>query len=197
MIKSFILGAVALIIFSMPLAAAETKKTPAPTLSIGRPDAPVVIDEYASLGCSHCADFHNHTLAQLKATFIESGRVRLVYHYFPLDKASVDAALLVECLPNHQKWQMVDLLYRDQANWAHDKKYVDKLHGYGAMLGLPAKTIKACLNDTKKRDAILHGRVDAAKKLKIESTPTFIFNGSARQMGTKTFDEMANIINKM
>ncbi len=197
MTKSFILGAIALFIFSLPAAAAETKKMPVPTLSIGRADAPVVIDDYASLGCPHCADFHTNTLAQLKATFIDTGRVRLVYHYFPLDKASVDAALLVECLPDNQKWQMVDLLYRDQVNWAQDKKYADKLQGYGAMLGLPEKTIKACLKDAKKRDAILQGRVDAVKKLKIESTPTFIFNGSARQTGTKTFDEMANIINKM
>ena len=33
---------------------------------IGDADAPVTIIEYASMSCSHCADFHNETLEDLK-----------------------------------------------------------------------------------------------------------------------------------
>lgn len=184
-------------------------KTSAPTITIGKTDAPILIDEYASLGCSHCADFHLNTLPQLKATYLDSGKVKIVYHYFPLDKASVDAALLVECVPPVQKPDVVALLYKEQEKWAHDAKYQDKLKGYGAMLGLTEKTIQSCLNDNKTRDAILQGRVDANKKQQIAATPTFIFNpathantpiadkSAARLVGEQSFDQMAAVLNKM
>ncbi len=206
--KKLLLIAFATFFLTAPLHAAETAKPAekdkkeAPksviTLSVGSKDAPVVIDEYVSLGCPHCQDFHINTLPQLKATFVDSGRVRIVLHHFPLDKASVDAALLVHCVPPEQAWDVVNLLYKEQENWARDPKYQTKLLGYGAMLGLPEKTIKACLNSTEKRDEILKARVDANKKLKVESTPTFIFNkGAAKLSGTQSFDQMAAIINKM
>lgn len=204
--KKFLLIAFAALLFSAPLIAAEkTEKTEtkparpsAITLTLGNPDAPVVIDEYASLGCPHCQDFHLNTLPQLKATYLDSGRARIVFHHFPLDKASVDAALLVHCVKPDQAWDMVNLLYKEQENWARDPKYQTKLLGYGMMMGLPEKTIKACLNSAEKRDEILRARVNANKKLKVESTPTFIFNGGAAKLsGTQSFDQIAAIINKM
>ena len=35
--------------------------------------------------CPHCAHFHNATLPQLKADYIDTGKVRLVFREFPLD----------------------------------------------------------------------------------------------------------------
>ncbi|HCM84359.1 MAG TPA: thioredoxin domain-containing protein [Alphaproteobacteria bacterium] len=204
--KKILLLALTSFFLTAPLYAAETaektekkaEKKSVITLSMGRADAPVVIDEYASLGCPHCQDFHKNTLPQLKATFIDSGRVRIIFHHFPLDKASVDAALFVHCVPADQAWDVVKLLYDDQENWARDPKYQTKFLGYAAMLGLPEKTLKACLADTAKRDEILKARVHADKKLKVESTPTFIFNkGTAKLSGTQSFEQMSNIINKM
>ena len=37
---------------------------------IGEENAPITIIEYASMSCSHCADFHNDTLAELKLSLI-------------------------------------------------------------------------------------------------------------------------------
>lgn len=171
---------------------------PAPTLVIGKADAKITIDEYASLGCSHCADFHLNTLPQLKATYLDTGKAKIVYHYFPLDKASTDAALLAECVPAAQKASVVTLLYSEQTKWAHEANYQDKLVGYGALLGLSEKTVRACLGNTKLRDAILQGRVDANTGLQVNSTPTFIFNhGASRLAGFQTFDQMAAVLNKM
>ena len=38
---------------------------------IGEENAPITIIEYASMSCSHCADFHNDTLAELKKDLTE------------------------------------------------------------------------------------------------------------------------------
>jgi len=172
-------------------------KSPVPTVTIGKTTAPVTVDEYASLGCSHCADFHLNTMPQLKATYLDSGKVKIVYHFFPLDKVSTDAALLVECAPE-QAENIITLLYRQQADWTRDPNYQGKLRGYGAMLGLPEKKIEACLNDTKMRDAILQGRVQANKNFQVNATPTFIINGGASRLeGFQTFDQMAAVLNKL
>ena len=182
-------------LFAFPLFAADKKADV--TLTLGAENAPVVIDEYASLGCSHCADFHLNALPQVKRDFVDTGRVKIIFHHFPLDKASVDAAVLVQCAPTAQRWSLVELLYQDQNNWARDPKYREKLAGYGAMLGMKDETIQSCLKSTQRRDDILRARVEAHKKLQIESTPTFMINGTARLKGSQTYQQIASIINNM
>ena len=39
-------------------------------MSFGEPNAPVSIIEYASFGCSHCAEFHISTYPKIKKEFI-------------------------------------------------------------------------------------------------------------------------------
>ncbi len=56
-----------------------------PDLAIGKADAPVTIVEYASLTCSHCANFHNNVYPALKEKYIDTGKVRFILREFPLD----------------------------------------------------------------------------------------------------------------
>ena len=49
---------------------------------IGDSEAPITIIEYASMSCSHCADFHNNTLEDLKTEFIDTGMVKFVFRDF-------------------------------------------------------------------------------------------------------------------
>ena len=44
--------------------------------------APVTIVEFASLGCSHCADFHHVTYPKLKKDYIDQGKVKLIFTDF-------------------------------------------------------------------------------------------------------------------
>lgn len=193
--KELLFAALMALFAFVPASAADQS---APVVVIGKADAPITIDDYASLGCPHCANFQLTTLPQIKKVYIDTGKVKFIFHHFPLDKASVDAALLVQCVSPLQAEQTINLLYREQANWARDEKYDDRLVGYGAMLGISETTARACLNDTKMRDAILQGRVDANTKFQINATPTFVFNGgTARLEGDQSFDQMAAVINKM
>ena len=41
-------------------------------MTIGKKDAPLTIIEYASLGCSHCAKFHQETYPVLKKDYIDT-----------------------------------------------------------------------------------------------------------------------------
>ena len=42
---------------------------------LGDPDAPIEVIEYASYTCPHCASFHANQFPQIKANYIETGKV--------------------------------------------------------------------------------------------------------------------------
>ena len=67
---------------------------------LGDAKAPVSIDEYFSLGCPHCADFDLEMLPKLKADYIDKGKLKFIFHDFPLNEISLQAAMLARCAPN-------------------------------------------------------------------------------------------------
>ncbi|MDH5772781.1 MAG: DsbA family protein, partial [Rhodospirillaceae bacterium] len=74
--------------------------------TIGSPDAKVVIHEYASLTCSHCANFHTNVLPEIKKNYVDTGKVRIVYHDFPLDDLALAASMLARCAGNDKFFPM-------------------------------------------------------------------------------------------
>ena len=52
---------------------------------IGNENAPITIIEYASLSCSHCADFHINTLPEIVNEYVDSGKVKFVFRDFPFN----------------------------------------------------------------------------------------------------------------
>ena len=89
----------AVLLAFVPVALAQTSEKPValPDLVIGKADAPIVIEEYASLTCSHCAAFHTTVLPELKKAYIDPGKVKLIYRDFPLDELAVAAAMTGRC----------------------------------------------------------------------------------------------------
>ena len=94
---------------------------------LGAPDAPITIIEYSSLTCPHCASFHNDTLPQIKETWIDTGRARLVYRHFPFDGLGLRAALVANCLPDKQHFNFISALYRGQHMWARSQEPIASL----------------------------------------------------------------------
>ncbi|MEJ2016678.1 MAG: thioredoxin domain-containing protein [Limibacillus sp.] len=71
---------------------------------LGDPEAPVTILEYSSLTCPHCASFHTQTLPQVKEEWIDTGKAKLVYRHFPLDRLALYAAMTASCLPTDRAY---------------------------------------------------------------------------------------------
>ena len=60
---------------------------------LGAASAPVTLEEFADLRCSHCRDFDEDTLPVLVERYVRAGKLRIVFHNLPiLGPASVDAA---------------------------------------------------------------------------------------------------------
>ena len=168
------------------------------TISLGDKDAPVRIDEYASLTCSHCASFHNSVLPKLKDQYIDKGKVRLVVHSYPLNKPALDASMLVQCMPDQRAYSFMSLLFENQKKWAHKDNYKKALKQNARLAGMSNDRADACLGNKKLRQAIVSNMQQASKKLDISSTPTFILNdGAARVVGARSIDVFAGKIDKL
>jgi protein-disulfide isomerase len=141
--------------------------------ALGDPKAPVRIDEYYSLDCPHCAAFVVETLPKLQADYIDKHKVYFVLHDFPLHEPGLRATMLARCAPPDRFFPIVDTLFHVQTGLVGS---MDALKQQAKFAGLTDSQIDACLNDRGLEDAILNERLEAEQTLKIEATPTFIFN---------------------
>ena len=166
---------VTIFVFFVFLAQAEAK-----VLSMGSPNAKVVVKVFSSLTCPHCANFHNSVFNNLKKEYIDKGLVRFEHHAFPLDLAALNAEIVVRCqTDNEKKFKLLEEIYVKQKVWAVGSdinKINDLIKKIGAKFDLNDKKMNTCLKDSKSQDEILNERIEAQKKYKIQSTPTIIVN---------------------
>jgi protein-disulfide isomerase len=164
---------------------------PLPDIWMGSKDAAVTIIEYASTTCSHCAAFHNGTFKELKAKYIDTGKVRFVLREFPLNPVDMAAYMLARC-SDDKRDAVVSLLFSQQQAWANDKP----LAGLSQLLrqtGMSQERFEACLKDKTLYDKLGEARDQAAKEFAVSSTPTFFING-ARLVGNASLAEFEKLI---
>jgi len=165
-----------------------------PDRVLGKTDAPIVVDEYVSLTCSHCAEFYNDTLPQLETKYVDTGKVRFVLHDFPLDGIALKAAQVARCMPADEFYPYIKVLYKNQMTWATSKTPEKNLIQYAMLGGLEQDKAQACLADTKLQDAIVAERTEATEKQDVQATPTFIVNkGQQTIKGAQSVDEFSKI----
>lgn len=149
-------------------------------IGIGDPNAKVKWVEYASSGCSHCADLSLKVLPELKAEYMDTGKVYYVMRDFPLDGVSAAASLIARCLPKDKFYGFMDILFAEQANW-HSEEVKDFKAALLAMAekgGLTNEQAEACLQDQAKFDEMKAILEEADTVLGVQSTPTNFINGT-------------------
>lgn len=165
--------------------------------SLGDKSAPVTLYEYSSFGCSHCADFHLHTLPKLKEQFVEQGKLRIVFVPFPIDKESMDAALLAECVEEDKYFPFVEVLFKKQREWGLSRKPDKVLKQYAALSGLPKEKAEACLKNDDNAREILSNRQNGISQLGIQGTPSFVISSQGKSEmlpGIHSYESFAALI---
>jgi protein-disulfide isomerase len=150
-----------------------------PDLWLGDANAPVTIIEYASMTCSHCADFNVRTFPLLKANYIDKGKVRFTLREFPLDPLAAAGAMLARCSGDKRE-AVVELLFQQQKNWAFVNNPLEGLRDVLKQTGLGQNAFDDCLNDQALFEKVNAVRDTAAQKFGINSTPTFFINGDKK-----------------
>ena len=165
---------------------------------LGSPESPITIIEYASMSCSHCADFHNDTLESLKTEYIDTGKVKFVFRDFPFNYPALVGSMIIRCVPNDARYQYMNALYKLQKNWVRREHSDTKKELYKIMQsgGMQQEDFDACLSDINLENDILEDVMNAQKEFNIRSTPSFIING-VLYSGNKNIKEFRQIIDKI
>ena len=150
-------------------------------LSIGNPDAKVVVKVFSSLTCPHCANFHAEIFDNLKDDFIDKGLVKFEHHAFPLDLAALNAEIVVRCHnDNKKKFELLGKYYKEQKKWAVGSD-INKINAMLIKIALEFQikenNLKNCLLNENSQEIILKERIDAQKEYNITGTPTIYING--------------------
>jgi len=165
---------------------------------IGEPEAPVTIIEYASMSCSHCADFHNETLDDLKSEYIDTGKVKFVFRDFPFNYPALAGSMILSCVTEDVRYDYMNALYKLQKNWVmrDHSKTRSELYKIMQSGGMQQDEFDACLSDINLENDILEGVMNAQREFNINRTPSFIVNGIVYS-GNKNIKEFRQIIDKI
>jgi protein-disulfide isomerase len=146
--------------------------------SVGRADAPMVVQEFFSLTCSHCGAFHRDTWPRVKRELVDTGRIRMVWRDFPLDQVALAAAMVARSFPPERYEAFLSALFATQDRWAYARGVDHKaeIGKIAAVAGMSAATFEAAWTDVDLARAILAQRQQAEQEFRVQATPTFVFN---------------------
>jgi len=198
--RNLILGGVALVglggwAISSQLTGNAPQDTPVPTgqgagndtndfgiteMVLGNPDAAVTMIEYASYTCPHCARFHAGPYNQLKADFIDSGKIKFVYREVYFDRYGLWASMVARCGGQERFFGITDLIYKGQSQWTRAGEpaaIVEELRKIGRLSGLENDALEACLQDAEMATTLTKWEEQNRTADGIDSTPSFVING--------------------
>ena len=161
--------------------------------TLGNPEAGVVLVEYASLTCPHCAVFHEKIMPMIKKDYIDAGKIRYVYRDFPLDRLALAAAVVARCGGRDRFFGFIETLYGSQDQWARASDPLAALRTLALVGGMSKTDFEACIREQKDIDAILEARLAAARKFGVSSTPTLFINGN-RYHAAESVDGMRALL---
>ncbi len=148
-------------------------------MSLGDPDAPVVVEAYEDFLCPHCRDWSASTGEMLKDEYIKSGQVRLEYKTFPLEgfaPGSRMAAQAAHCAADQEYfWPYHDRLFAEQ-NRGQSAYMIEELLQYADDLGLDSRAFSQCMSALAHQDEILQTTQEGASR-GVSGTPSVFING--------------------
>jgi protein-disulfide isomerase len=167
---------------------------PLPDVVIGDADAPVTIVEYASMTCSHCADFHENSYPQIKTDFLDTGKAKLIIREFPFDPRALAGFMLARCTGDDAKrTAMIDVLFSQQDDWARAENASAALLKIAKLAGMSQDEFTSCLNDKEMQEKIVEIQQKGQNEFGVNATPTFFINGD-KFSGALSAEQMAAAI---
>ena len=164
-------------------------------MTIGDENAKVTVIEYASFTCPHCAHFHDTVYGQIKANYIDTGKVKFVMRDVYFDRFGLWAAQIARCDGKAKFFGMSDLIYSKQREWlagGDPAVIVENLRKLGRIAGMDNDKMTACLQDDQMIENLVKAFQDNTTKDEINSTPSFIIDGT--KYSNMSYDDFAKVL---
>ena len=166
-------------------------------MSMGNPDAAVTVIEYASFTCPHCASFHAGPFKQLKAEYIDTGKIHFINREIYFDRYGLWAAIMARCGEGAENryFGIADMVYAQQGTWARQEDpnaVVASLRTIGKTAGLTDPQLDQCFSDGANAEKLYARFLQTSEADGITSTPSFVINGERH--GNMSYADMKAII---
>ncbi|SCG70321.1 DsbA family protein [Micromonospora halophytica] len=172
------------------------RRTPNDPLALGKPDAPVVIVEYADFQCPFCGRYARETEPRLIREYVDQGLVRIEWRDLPyLGAQSRDTAAAARAAAEQGKfWQFHDAVYAKERRVNGGSLNDAALRDIAERLGLDLARFDAVRASAVTRDAIDRD-VQEATSMGITGTPAFIV-GDTPVIGAQPYEAFKQAIDK-
>lgn len=159
----------------------------------GDPSAKVEVVEYASLACPACKFFHEEIYPELKAKFIDTGKIRFIYRDFPTNSAALAAAMIARCAGPQRHAGMVDMFFTTQQQWGSSQQPLQALSQVARMGGIGPSEVDQCIRNSELMKSIQAGAAHANQEMGVTGTPTLFVAGKMSENGLKKDELIAEI----
>lgn len=199
--------AVALLLSVAAPLGAQSIIPPAPTADVledaamarakGNAEARVVVFEIADFQCPYCAQFAEEVFPRIDSAYVRTGLVQWVYVNLPLPAhreawAAAEAALCAGAVSG-LFWQVHDLLYRHQAEWAGQPAAAQHFTRMAREAGAAMDDYELCVRYDRVAPLIVQDLLGASAA-NIAGTPTFIVNRETKVVGLRSFEEWQEML---
>jgi protein-disulfide isomerase len=165
--------------------------------TIGNPNAPVEIIEFADFECPGCAQFAAVTEPDVRTRIVEAGLARFTFYDFPLTqhRNSPAAHNAAACADDQGRfWQMHDRIFMGQDQWntlaaSNPKPFFEQ---YAKDIGLNVSVWETCYDQRKHQGRIM-ANVAEGERRRVGSTPTFII-GDKMYPGALPYDFLKAVV---
>lgn len=143
---------------------------------VGAKDAKVIVIEYSSPTCPHCAAFANDVYPAFKKKYVDTGKV--IYILRPFVRNVLDAVvfMLADAAAPKDYVNVVETYFKTMNTWATSAKPRDAIEQIALQLGFTKDSFEAALTNQTLFDGLDKLRTQALDKFGITGTPTFFIN---------------------
>ena len=164
-------------------------------VTLGSPQAKVVVREFADYECPACGGFEP-VLAQMRKDYVDTGGVRFVFFDYPLEDLhphAMVAAQAARCAgAQGHYWEMHDMLYAKQQDWAKQADPTSQFQSYADQLKLNSLELLRCLRSGDTRQQVRKSQ-QYGDLLGLHATPSYAVDGIGRAGGI-TYEELRVLI---
>lgn len=171
-------------------------------VTLGDPNAPVTILEFADYQCPACAYFANTVKPQVVAAYLESGLAKLVLHDLPGEAHphAFLASRAAHCAGDQEAyWAFHDAAFRTQRGWSPERDPTGSFDGIAGELGLDRNAFRGCLQSDAHAERVTANK-RLAERMGIFQTPTLLVNdgqGSTSRLSGFQFSDVQAAIDQI
>lgn len=138
--------------------------------TLGAADARLALIVFADFKCGYCARHATDVEPALRAKYVDTGQVRVVFEFFPI--YAPKAALASLCAADQGRfWEFHDLLFSKQAEWKDGD--TAKMTEYAVGLGLDEAKFSQCLQGAAGQTQ-LEAAYQFGQGVGVRGTPSFL-----------------------